>query len=121
MIQERYTHCLRSCELCADACNHCAVSCLGEEGVAHLRRCIVLDLECAAVCRLTADSLGLDGEHLCDVLDLCSRICLACHKECLQHEHNHCQACAVACQQCAEDCRVLSEMLAAEGATSAHA
>ena len=38
-----------------------------------------------------------------------AEVCEACGKECRQHEHAHCQACAEACEACAQACRNMAE------------
>ncbi len=49
-----YKVCIDACLNCAALCNHCANSCLQEENVAMMAKCIQLDMECAAMCYAAA-------------------------------------------------------------------
>lgn len=96
---------------CAQTCTQCADACLAEDGVAELRRCIRLDLDCAALCAATAAILGRrtegDGTVIRAAVDACVAACEACAAECERHAamHEHCRLCAEACRQCADACR----------------
>lgn len=96
---------------CAQACALCADACLGEEMVADLRRCIGLNLDCAAQCRAGASIAGRqtesDGAVARAVLEACTAACEACATECARHAdmHEHCRVCAESCRRCAEACR----------------
>lgn len=89
---------------CANACDHCTSSCLQEKHVAHLTVCIQRNMECASVCRATAQLLHFGSDHANAACQLCADICNACAEECEKHEHDHCQKCAAACRKCAEEC-----------------
>jgi len=90
---------------CAGECNHCATACLDEEDVHMLSRCIKLDLDCAAICQLTASFVTRDSEHANHLLRECAEICEACAEECEKHAHmEHCRTCAEACRHCADAC-----------------
>jgi hypothetical protein len=89
MPHQQFQSCIDACNICATACDHCAVSCLGEQDVKSMARCIQLDIDCAAICRLAA-----------------GYVCEACGRECERHKGMaHCQECAAACRRCAEECR----------------
>jgi hypothetical protein len=106
MAHERFESCIQACNDCADACNHCAVACLREPNVKQLARCIQLDIDCAAVCRLAADVMARGGELAGVICEACAQACDACAEECAQHtKMPHCQECADACHRCAEECR----------------
>ena len=70
-----------------------------------MARCIALDMDCAAICRLAAGHMSRDSEFATQVCRLCADICQACGDECGKHQHDHCRACAQACRHCAEECR----------------
>lgn len=90
---------------CAMACEFCAASCLHEDDVKMMARCIELDRDCADICMLAAEMLTRDSMHAHKLLALCAEICEACAAECEKHAHDHCKACAEACRKCAEACR----------------
>jgi hypothetical protein len=94
-------------------CNQCATSCLDEKEVEKLRACIKLDLECAAVCRATAEIMEMDGKYVDAFCQLCADICTSCAEECDKHAQmgmEHCRICADACRQCAEECIHMSAL-----------
>ena len=102
--------CIDACHACARVCNHCAASCLQEQDVKMMARCIALDVDCAAVCALTAGVLARQSEQAMAVCRLCVQMCRACGAECSQHTMAHCQECAEACMQCAAQCDKLLAM-----------
>ena len=97
--------CIDACNTCADHCDHCAVSCLSETNVKEMARCIALDIDCAAICRLAASYMARGSEFTMDICECCAKICDACADECAKHQNDHCQQCAEACRKCAIACR----------------
>lgn len=102
--------CIRACLECTQACTACADACLGEEMLAHLRRCITSDLNCADICAATAKVLSRQTEYdpaiTAAALRACRDACSACAAECDKHAsmHEHCRVCAEACRRCAQSC-----------------
>ncbi|MCD7901773.1 MAG: four-helix bundle copper-binding protein [Bacteroides sp.] len=94
---------------CVIYCNHCFSSCLEEEDVKMMKKCIRLDKDCAEVCQFTLGMLHrspfVDG-----YLEMCIKVCEACAEECSKHQNEHCQECAKMCKECAEVCRNFREM-----------
>lgn len=111
--------------LCMQACTVCADSCLGEEMVANLKRCIRTDLDCADICETTARLLLRQTETNHDLihhqLNACVHACAICADECEQHAamHAHCRLCADACRRCQERCNLLLGLISSEGIVSA--
>lgn len=99
-----YESCVQACNACAITCETCAAACLREDDVGMMARCIRLDLDCAALCRLAALSMVRDSEFARDVCALCAQVCRACGEECGRHKADHCQRCAQDCRACAEAC-----------------
>jgi hypothetical protein len=97
--------CVDACNQCADACDHCAAACLQEQDVKALARCIALDLDCAAVCRLAAGYMARGSAFTTALCRLCAEVCQACGDECARHPQDHCRRCAEACRRCAAECR----------------
>ena len=102
------TACITACGQCAAACDYCSVSCLKEESVAHMARCIQLDMDCSEACRFTAGALARRSECASTIASMCAEICKACGEECGKHDHEHCQECARACRECADICEQLA-------------
>ena len=91
---------------CAMECNHCTSACLEEQDVKMLAKCISLDMDCAAICTLTASLIARGSEHGKHLLKECAEVCNACADECEKHaDHmDHCKKCAEACRACATAC-----------------
>ena len=83
-------------EACIEACNHCAAACLQEENVADMRECIRLDVDCAAICLLSAAYMARGSDFVMDACAMCADVCEACAEECGRHDMAHCRACAAA-------------------------
>lgn len=106
MSHEKFKNCIDACYDCAILCKHCEVSCLNEEDVKMLARCIKLDSDCAAMCNMTALMMAGGSEFVNEFLQLCAFICDDCASECEKHMHmEHCKKCAEACKRCADECR----------------
>ena len=103
-----YQACIDACNACATACNACLAGCLREEDMQMMTRCIALDIDCAAICQLTASATARNSEMARHLARTCGEICLACANECVQHHHDHCQRCADACRQCAAACEAVN-------------
>ena len=86
--------------LCAEQCTNCYDACLIEEDKDKLQSCIMLDKDCAEICRLTAQLLERNSECADKFLNLCAEICIDCASECDKHKYEHCQRCAAVCRQC---------------------
>lgn len=107
MSQELVNRAVEACNGCATACQHCILACLEEENVSHLKRCIQLDLECAALCRSAAEIMTLKSVHSGEICKICAVACHACAEECEKHAQmgmGHCRVCAEACRKCAQVC-----------------
>ena len=105
MVHPSRFSCIDACNACADACDLCASSCLQEEDVRALARCVALDIDCAAICRLVAGYVSRDSAFSEALCQLCPHVCLLCAEECSKHNTEHCQQCAHACRRCADACR----------------
>lgn len=105
MPHEQFASCIEACNTCADACDHCAGSCLKMEDASKMSRCISLDADCAAICRLAAGYMARGSELAGVICQACAEVCDACAKECERHPMDHCKQCAEACRRCAEECR----------------
>lgn len=95
---------------CGQACTACADSCLSEEMVAELGKCIRLDLDCADVCEATTRVLSRQHEYDANLtrslVEACRAACRSCGDECERHAemHQHCRICAEACRRGEESC-----------------
>ena len=71
-------------------------------------RILVLDRDCAAICRLASQLMASGSRFAAEACALCARICEACARECEKHQAEHCQACAKACRDCAQECQKMA-------------
>ena len=107
---ERLAQTIEAVTDCGQACTACADSCLSEEMVAELGKCIRLDLDCADVCEATARVLSRQHAYDANVtrplLAACRAACKSCGDECSRHAemHEHCRVCAEACRRCERAC-----------------
>lgn len=108
MAHQHYESCIDACNRCADLCDHCMYACLNEENVSEMTRCIALDVDCAAICRLSAGYMARGSQFATDLCEVCAAVCEACADECAKHSAAHCQDCAEACRACAEECRSMA-------------
>ena len=120
MAHSQYSTCIEACNACAAACDHCAMACLSERDPKAMARCIALDVDCAAVCRLAAGFMARDSEKAALICSACGDICEACAAECGKHEMDHCKECAEACRRCAAECRRMGERASAKSDQSVH-
>lgn len=105
MPLQPFQSCIDACNSCAVACDFCAASCLAENDVKMLARCIRLDMDCAAICRLAVGYMARGSELAGRICGTCAEVCEACAQECEKHSMEHCRQCAQACRHCAEECR----------------
>ena len=106
MTNQQYQKCIDACLDCATECNQCAVACLEEKEVQHLTQCIRLDLECAVICRASAELMTSGSAYAPQLCELCAAICKACAEKCEQHANmgmEHCRECAEACRACSKE------------------
>ena len=109
MAHEQFATCIEACAECADACDHCSTACLQEPDPKPMARCVALDIDCAAICRLATAYMSRGSEFAGSLCTLCAEICEACGEECAKHAMKHCQDCAEACKRCARECRAMAK------------
>jgi hypothetical protein len=99
-IQECVDHCVTCYRTCLhEAMNHCLEA--GGEHVepAHFR----LMMNCAEICRTSAEFMLSGSQHSRVVCAACAEVCAACAVSCRQLRDM--DECASTCEQCAESCR----------------
>lgn len=113
MSHEKFKSCIDACNACAAECDHCATSCLEEDDVKMMARCIQLDRYCADICRLASAFMARAGnfndeKYARQICGLCAQVCEDCGEECDKHDADHCKRCAEACRKCAKECRSMA-------------
>lgn len=89
---------------CAGQCAHCYDAChLDKEN--NMELCMVNDLDCSEICRLTGQLVERNSPNVDIFLKLCAQMCERCANECDKHANiAHCKECADACRKCVEMC-----------------
>jgi hypothetical protein len=86
---------------CAGQCTFCYNGCEREKEKDQLERCMMLDQDCADICRLTGHILERGSESSDLFLQLSKELCERCATECEKHaHHDHCKKCAETCREC---------------------
>jgi hypothetical protein len=75
-----------------------------------MARCVALDIDCAAICRVAAGYMARGSELAADICKFCAEACEACGAECGKHDMQHCKDCAEECRRCAEECRRMAQV-----------
>jgi len=107
--------CIENCTQCHSVCTETAQHCLHMGGkhaeAAHIR----LLLDCADICRTSADFMLRGSAKHALVCGTCAEICLACAEACerIGPEDRMMKHCADICRKCAESCRQMAHMKAA--------
>jgi len=112
-MTHHYQCCIEACSSCMAECEHCTNSCLQEQDIAALAKCITLNRDCAAACYLAVRLMESHSKFAQTFCRLCADICQECTEECRKHKMDHCQKCAEECQRCADECRKMSSEKAA--------
>jgi hypothetical protein len=110
---------VRSIDECVDwaaTCTGCADSCLGEDDVQELVRCIRLNLDCADACAQlrAASSPARSRAMLASSAQRSKPARRPVARGCDRHaeHHDHCRVCAGACRRCEQAC---NDILATTG------
>src|SRR3546814_10011933 len=82
MLNSNYQSCIQACSNCALVCETCAASCLREDDVKMMARCIELDRDCADMCAIAAVLMTRDSAYAKAFCKLCAQVCRACAEEC---------------------------------------
>lgn len=92
---------LFTAKIFAESCEFCATSCLREQDVKMLEKCIQIDRDCATVCYTASQLMSRDSEYTRQICNTCAEFCDACAEECEKHQRmKHCKLCAQACRNC---------------------
>lgn len=99
--------CIEACVQAAVACDRCANACLHAADIAQLRRCIVLSLDCAQLCKTAYSLLSHGSQFARQICEITANACDASATECdaQASRQHHFQASAEACRRAARECR----------------
>jgi hypothetical protein len=103
--------CIRNCADCARICLQTLTSYCLQEGQEHSEPDHVkLMLDCADICRTSADFMSRESDHHGIICGACAEVCTACAESCEEMDDARMKQCAQVCRQCAESCKKMSEM-----------
>jgi hypothetical protein len=98
--------CIDWCNTCHDICTQTVNYCLGMGGEHAEQSHIRLLLDCAEICKTSANFMLRESDLHGITCAACAEICERCAKECERFEDDEImQACAETCRGCAESCR----------------
>lgn len=105
--------CLQNCTECHNICVQTTVYCI-EMGGKHAHSAHLESLlDCATVCRTSADFLLRSSGLHPQVCGVCAQACQTCAESCAQFPDDaQMRACAEECRRCAETCRDMSKVKA---------
>lgn len=109
MLPAEMVDCIRTCNGCHDTCTEAVTHCLKLGGrhadPAHIR----LLLDCAEICKTSADFMLRSSEYHGRVCGVCADVCEACARSCSQFKDDPMmQTCAELCLRCAQACRAMA-------------
>lgn len=111
---ESTDECIQNCLECHRVCLETVTYCL-KLGNAHAEpQHIGLLLDCAEICRTSADFMIRGSELHQLTCGVCAEVCGRCATDCEQTgaDDAHLKACAEVCRRCAESCRQMAQATA---------
>lgn len=99
--------CIEQCLECHRICVETAAHCLAIGGKHAASEHITALLDCADICRTSADFMLRGSHHHGATCGVCAAVCDACARSCEQMEERDdlMRRCADECRRCAESCR----------------
>ena len=103
--------CIQSCTDCHAMCSSTITHCLQLGGRHAAYTHIRLMLDCADICRTSADFMLRGSQFHSRTCDICAEICDRCAEDCDKFiDDEHMSLCAEVCRQCATSCRKMATM-----------
>ena len=97
--------CIEECLSCYSSCTQTAQHCLEMGGKHADPNHIRTLLDCAAICRTSADFMLRGSQFHGRTCAVCAEICLVCEQACRSMgDDKMMKACAEACRRCAQSC-----------------
>ena len=113
---EGMERCIQNCTECRRACLETVTYCLKLGGAHAAPEHINLLLDCAEICRTSADFMVRGSEMHRRVCGVCADICERCAADCerMGADDAHLKTCAEVCRRCAESCRQMAKATATD-------
>lgn len=112
---EGMDECIRNCTECHRICLETVVYCLKLGGAHAEPEHIRLLLDCADICRTSADFMIRGSDMHALTCGTCAEVCERCAADCEQMgvDDAHLKQCAEVCRRCAESCRQMTKAMTA--------
>ena len=106
-LSQDMQHCIQECLRCYEVCRRDAMNHCLEVGGKHVEpKHFRLMMNCAEICRTSADFMLTNSSLHATVCGACAEVCDACAKNCEQV--GDMEECVQACRRCAESCRQMA-------------
>ena len=100
--------CIDNCSRCHDVCLLTVTHCLQRGGEHAAGEHVRLLLDCAEICRTSADFMLRGSEFHYRTCAVCADVCTRCAEVCEQMgDASKLAECAAVCRRCAESCRAM--------------
>jgi hypothetical protein len=112
MIDERMRACIQECNRCHETCEETVLHCLEMGGQHAEPNHIRTMLDCAQICKTSADFMLRMSKFHGEICGVCADVCERCEAECERFKDDQMmQRCADACQSCARLCHEMAIQL----------
>lgn len=104
--------CVKDCNDCSASCMETMRHCLGMGGKHAEASHIVMMIDCAEICRTSADFMLRGSEYMHKTCESCAEMCDKCAQSCERIDPNDekMKSCADICRTCAGSCRQMAGM-----------
>jgi hypothetical protein len=113
-MDQRMRECIGHCSGCANYCLDTVAHCLDLGGKHAARHHVGLLLDCADICRTSANFMLRGSPFHAMTCGVCAEICDRCAEDCERLDPNDevMRQCAELCRRCAESCREMAHVAA---------
>lgn len=102
--------CIQDCLECYSTCLETVNYCLQQGGKHATPEHINILMDCAEICRTSANFMLRGSSFHAYTCDVCAEICIVCADECAPFSADEqMQACADICRRCADSCEAMVE------------
>lgn len=118
-VNENMGECIQHCLECHRICLETVTYCLKLGGAQAEAEHINLLLDCAEICRTSADFMIRGSELHQLTCGICAEVCERCAADCeqMRTDDAHLKACAEVCRRCAKSCRQMAQSATAQSET----
>ena len=106
-VDEHMRGCIENCLRCHEAAAQCIINGPSRGGAHGEATHMLILMDCADICRISADFMQRGSKFHHFTCGVCSKICERCADACdaIEAKDKYMQHCVEACRRCAESCR----------------